>query len=483
MTDSFLKYLLATLILVVAVEGLANAQNSDPITAVRIDGRPDTAALDPLIDESTFTSAGISDSRFNAGGSLPGNINGPSVIRVRDWIPASERVNPDANYYMYFAHHVGRDIRLAWSDSLTGDWNLFNAGGNTPDRAWGVNGNNTGTETPRSGVLSLSNGNTGNNRVESNGGNNLIAANGHIASPDVHVDHVNQRIAVYYHAPYTEIAGQNTFVATSRYGLNFNATHQGGESGVDGGNNSFGVRSVVPGGGYIRTFEVGGQTFAFSNLNELWKAPATNDAGQSNTIANADSAGGLWNPTAGFDAVEENWWDSPGLTATDQSRNPLRDFYAELGEGATDVRHTAVYTRTHIDPTDTNVYLFYSARNDTPESIFLSVIDTADGSTDTRDWDVLDQQVILAPELDWEGINNPLLASANGAQVGVRQLRDPYIFEDDDGQVYLFYSGAGEEAIGFARLQGGVFSSVPEPASGILLLFAAGSALLTRRRK
>ena len=37
MPDSFLKYLLATLILVVAVEGLANAQNSDPITAVRIE--------------------------------------------------------------------------------------------------------------------------------------------------------------------------------------------------------------------------------------------------------------------------------------------------------------------------------------------------------------------------------------------------------------------------------------------------------------
>ena len=102
--------------------------------------------------------------------------------------------------------------------------------------------------------------------------------------------------------------------------------------------------------------------------------------------------------------------------------------------------HTAVYTRTHIDPTDSNVYLFYSARNDTPESIFLSVIDTDGGSTDTRDWEVLDQQVVLAPELDWEGINHPLLASENGAQVGVRQLRDPYIFEDDDGQVYLFYT-------------------------------------------
>ena len=475
MTDSFLKYLLATLILVVAVEGLANAQNSDPITAVRIDGRPDTPGFDPIIDESTFNAVGAI-SRDNAGGNLSGNINGPSVIRVPDWIPASERVNPNANYYAYFAHHVGQDIRLAWSDSLTGDWTLFNTG-NAPDRAWGANGNNTGAQTPRSGVLSLSG-----NRVEAND-NSSIFANGHIASPDVHVDNVNQRIAVYYHAPYTEIAGQNTFVATSKYGLNFNSTQQGGETGVDAGGNPFGVRAVVPAGGYVRTFEVSGQTFAFSNLNELWKAPATNDAGEINTLANADTLGGLWNPSEGFDAVGENWGDSPGLTATDQSANPLRDFYAEIGEGATDVRHTAVYTRTHIDPTDTNVYLFYSARNDTPESIFLSVIDTADGSTDTRDWDVLDQQVVLAPELDWEGINNPLLPSANGAQVGVRQLRDPYIFEDDDGQVYLFYSGAGEEAIGFARLQGGVISSVPEPASGILLLFAAGSALLTRRRK
>ncbi len=480
MHHSFTKFL-ATLILLVAFEGLAFAQGSDPITAVRIDGRPDTPGFDPLIDESTFNAVGA-NSRDNAGGNLAGNINGPSVIRVPDWIPASERVNPNANYYMYFAHHVGRDIRLAWSDSLTGDWTLFNTG-NAPDRAWGVNGNNTGVQTPRSGVLSLSNGNTGGSRVESNGGNNLIAANGHIASPDVHVDHVNQRIAVYYHAPYTEIAGQNTFVATSRYGLNFNATHQGGESGLDAGGNTFGVRSVVPAGGYVRTFEVGGQTFAYSNLNELWKAPRFNDAGELNTLANADSEGGLWNPTEGFDAVGQNWWDSPGLTATDQSGNPLRDFYEELGEGLTDVRHTAVYTRTHIDPNDTNVYLFYSARNDAPESIFLSVIDTANGSTNTFDWEVLGQQVILEPELDWEGVNHPLAPSLNGSQIGVRQLRDPYIFEDVDGQVYIFYTGAGEEAIGFARLQGGIFGSpVPEPTS--VALFGLGTiGLMLRRRR
>ena len=464
-----LKRYLAVLVLLVVFEGLAIGQD-DPIVAVRIDGRPDTPEFDPIIDESTFAAVGA-ESGDNGGGNFPGNINGPSVIRVPDWIPASERVNPAANYYMYFAHHVGFNIRLAWAESLTGEWTLFNTG-NAPDRAWGVNGNNTGTQTPRSGVLSLSSGNTGNNRVESNGGNNLIAANGHIASPDVHVDDVNQRILMYFHAPYTEIAGQNTFLATSQYGLNFNATHQGGESGTDLGGNEFGVRSVVPGGGYVRTFIVSGQTFAFSNLNELWKAPGFNDAGQLNTHTNADTEGGLWNPSAGFDAVGQNWWDSPGLTATNQSANPLRDFYALIGEGAMDVRHTAVYTRTHIDPTDTNVYLFYSARNDAPESIILSIIDTDNGSTDTLDWEVLGQQIMLEPELDWEGINNPLEPSLNGAQIGVRQLRDPYVFEDDDGELYLFYSGAGEEAIGFARLEGDVFDGggVPEPPQ--ITLFA-----------
>ena len=453
------------MILPLVAQGVAEAQTSSgSLTTTRIDGRPNTPSLDPLIDESTFNAVGVI-SRTNAGGNLAGNINGPSVIRVPDWIPASERVNPNAVYYMYFAHHVGFNIRLAWAESLNGEWRLFNTG-NAPDRAWGVNGNNTGTQTPRTGVLSLSSGNTGNNRVESNGGSNLIAANGHIASPDVHVDNVNQRILMYYHAPYTEINGQNTFVATSKYGLNFNATHQGGEPGVDLGGNPFGVRSVVPGGGYVRTFIISGQTFAFSNINELWRAPRFNDAGELNTIANADSEGGLWNPSAGFNAVGENWWNSPGLTLFDQSANPLRDFYASIGEQPNDVRHVSVYTRTHINPNDTNVYLFYTARNDTPESIFLSVIDTADGSTDTNDWTIDNQTVVLAPELDWEGVNNPLVASQNGAEIGVRQLRDPYLFEDDDGQLYLFYSGAGEEAIGFASIEGFETFVPSEPTAG-----------------
>jgi hypothetical protein len=32
------------------------------------------------------------------------------------------------------------------------------------------------------------------------------------------------------------------------------------------------------------------------------------------------------------------------------------------------------------------------------------------------------------------------------------ELRDPYVFTDDDGQVYLLYVGSGEQDIGLARL-------------------------------
>ena len=45
------------------------------------------------------------------------NINGPSLIKVPDWIE-----NPLGQYYLYFAHHQGTHIRLAYADRLEGPW-------------------------------------------------------------------------------------------------------------------------------------------------------------------------------------------------------------------------------------------------------------------------------------------------------------------------------------------------------------------------
>ena len=630
------------------VQGFSFATvDAQTFTATRVDGRPSTPEFDPIIDESTFGDVNT-NSNSNAG-SVGGNINGPSIIRVPDWIPISERVHPSAKYYLYFGNHRGQDIRMAWSDSLTGTWTLFNASGGSgdlnTDRAWGVNGNNTGTQTPLHGVLTMVGG-----RLTSLTNSDFVVGD-HIASPEVIVDNVNQRLAMNFHGTTQFLAqpgqgmGQRSFVTTSKYGLDFNPANGGSvsttmtfaeviatwdnwndqngsldadrtfagfsaslsgdairdiqslEGAIDGtfgslsapaasitdsrfrmertgqfnnntefhlstsrtltatvtnnsgadsqlsgvffdlfatngsynswtveqngvvlgtsgpivediwtdadvifetpvaiaegetveldiifsgatlGNSStrldnfaitvgnvftnggpdsepelHGMRDVVTARAYVRSFQVGGRTFAYTNAGELWRAPATNDAGEINTIANADSEGGLWNPSGTNSTAA--WWEM-----IPASQNPLAVLYDTNDQGVGDPRHSGTYTRTHIDPNDTNVYLFYSARDDTPESIFLTVIDTNNGSTDPSEWQAVGQRLILEAELEWEGGNLPPTTSVNGAQINVNQLRDPLVFEDDQGtadpsddKLYLFYTGQGEEAIGFAEL-------------------------------
>lgn len=111
------------------------------------------------------------------------NVNGPSLIRVPDWISS-----PLGRYYLYFAHHDGHFIRLAYSDALDGPWRIH-----------------------RPGVLSLS----------------QSGFAGHVASPDVHVDHGERRIRMYFHGsdqPSAPGRGpQYTRAATSTNGLDFEA--------------------------------------------------------------------------------------------------------------------------------------------------------------------------------------------------------------------------------------------------------------------
>ena len=51
------------------------------------------------------------------------SINGPSLIHVPEWLE-----NPLGRYYLYFAHHEGTYLRLAFSDSLSGPWSVYEPG-------------------------------------------------------------------------------------------------------------------------------------------------------------------------------------------------------------------------------------------------------------------------------------------------------------------------------------------------------------------
>lgn len=148
------------------------------------------------------------------------NINGPSLIRVPDWVE-----QPLGRYYLYFAHHKGRSIRLAVADQLAGPWRIHEPG-----------------------VLGLE----------------VTPFEHHIASPDVHVDVERRRIVMYYHGHPPRKGGpealprrweQATTVAVSRDALAF-------ESGDE-----------LLAESYLRVFEYGGMWYGLAKRGMLFRSP------------------------------------------------------------------------------------------------------------------------------------------------------------------------------------------------------------------
>lgn len=116
--------------------------------------------------------------------SIGRNLAEPSLVRAPPWI---ER--PLGRYYLYFADHAGKYIRLAYADAVTGPWRIHPPGTLRIE------------QTPFPTRFGYS----------------------HIASPDVHVDAERQRVVMYYHGLENEPNDQVTRVATSTDGLNFSA--------------------------------------------------------------------------------------------------------------------------------------------------------------------------------------------------------------------------------------------------------------------
>jgi hypothetical protein len=156
------------------------------------------------------------------------NINGPSLIKVPKWIK-----KPLGKYYLYFAHHTGKYIRLAYANHLKGPWTIY-----------------------EKGTL----------KIEDCGKCNFISqAHGnykHIASPDVLIDTAKKEIVMYFHCP-VHAGGadsiqnypQVTFRSTSTNGIDFKANEE-----------------IVNNAYYLRVFKWNGYFYAFARGGDLYRS-------------------------------------------------------------------------------------------------------------------------------------------------------------------------------------------------------------------
>ncbi|MEP3837288.1 MAG: hypothetical protein ABJM36_06550 [Algibacter sp.] len=182
----------------------------------------------PIIEPSMFTNPSDGE-----------NINGPSLIRVPDWIDPINRANPTAQYYLYFAHHSGDYIRMAWAANIEGPYTLYHDY-STPG--------NRGVLDNKAADIVLE--------------NNMYIEENHLASPDAIVDDANQRIILYFHSGssyYVNNIEQNdqvTWVSTSPYGLDFYN----------------GIESVHLGSSFFRVFEHNSNLYALDNGAKTNKA-------------------------------------------------------------------------------------------------------------------------------------------------------------------------------------------------------------------
>jgi len=337
----------------------------------------------PLITQQHFTDLGVTNEEGE-------NINGPSLIRLPDWIPLDKRVDSSAVYYLYFAHHQGNYIRLAWATELEGPYYLYGTGKDVAVEERGV------LDLGADDKIYLDNG---------------IIIEKHVASPDVHVDDNNQRIIMYFHSPTEFPGGQRTFVSFSPYGLSF----------LDS------IQPVALGGSYFKVFDYKYTMYAVDNRADIYQGGRVDDS---------------WKIPAGFN-FENMLWTQPKI---DHFQVDLDADPALAGTGI-QIRHVGVHVA------EDTLYVFYSRIGDAPERIMLSTIRLDNRTFEDWDSSYPPME-ILRPEFVWEGFNLPNLPSDGGSsKEKVNQLRDPDVFEDSDSSLYLLYTGAGEFGIGLAKLE------------------------------
>ena len=314
----------------------------------------------PIISDKTHDAENLSE----LGENPLSNINGPSVLRVPEWV--TDRLG---KYYLYFSHHKGTSIRLAYADHMAGPWFVHQKPVLTLEQSLFVTADLD--PTSRSDWV--------------NGTDYLYA---HVASPDVNVDHHAKQILMLFHGLLPD-GDQQTRLAVSENGRSFSA------------------KPPLLGPSYLRAFQWRRRWYT----THLW-----GDMGIFETLSIAPK-------------IFSHGTLPPQITGAPHSK----------------IRHG------HICQVREQIHFVFSRVGETPECILHCRIELSD---DPQDWRFGPVTTLLNPKESWEGYGREPIKSSEGSARGwIPELRDPCLF-NDDGQLWLLYSGGGERGIGLAEVIG-----------------------------
>jgi len=228
--------------------------------------------------------------------SIGDNANGPTVFQVPTWVQ-----RPLGRYYMYFAHHSGQFIRLAYADSLRGPWKVHEPG-----------------------ILKVED--TAFFRPQPDPVDSPPGAYTHLASPEVFVDNDARRIILWVHGMWTE--GQRwperrveaTAWLRQRGYAQFTQVAESGDGLV------FRAHPAITRQSYLRVFRHDGQFYGIARLGQLLRAKGPLDA---------------------FELGESPFRDTPYAgrvrhVALLEEAGPLHVFFSAIGEAPERILHTTI---------------------------------------------------------------------------------------------------------------------------------------------
>lgn len=174
--------------------------------------------------------------------SLGTNVNGPTVIRVPDWVQ-----RPLGRYYMYFANHMGEFIRFACADAIAGPWKIHEAG-----------------------VLHVRD--TAMFRPQPDPKEALEDFYTHVASPEILIDAERQRFVMWFHGWWTNGERWPAAPAEARAWAQNKGYSQFTQAAESADGMHFEARPAITRSPYIRVFRRGAFYYGVSRLGRLSRA-------------------------------------------------------------------------------------------------------------------------------------------------------------------------------------------------------------------